>query len=202
MPENSFSGWKKSETISSPSKNFGLTSEDFDHLLLELKKGDETLFQTIFLAHFEDCLQFISNKYTLQYEKAYDVTMDALLLFRRRLLEGKISYGNIRFLFTRMAGQIYLKQTNKEISKVEISEVRDLLGEEGEEIDDETLEVLNKAWEQLGKECRGLLKRFYYYKSTLKEIAEEQQKNAATLRKQKQRCIEKLRHLFYQHYEH
>lgn len=202
MPANSSSGQGKPEIIPSRSKNFGLTPESFDRLLQELKRGDETLFQTIFLAHFQDCIKFISNKYGLQHEKAYDITMDALLLFRRRLLEGKISYGNIRFLFTRMAGQIYLKQANKEIAKVEISEIQGLLNDEDEELDSETLEAFNQAWEQLGTDCRGLLKRFYYYKATLKEIAEEQQKTAAALRKQKQRCIEKLRHLFYQFYEH
>lgn len=182
----------------SPTKNFGLMPEDFDRLAAQLKAGDETLFQTIFLAHFEDCMKYLRNKFGMSQGKAYDMTMDALILFRRKLLEGKISYGNIRFLFTQMAGQLYLKDIKKQTPQTEISEAANLIEEEHDELDEETLGILNQAWDKLCEDCRGLLKRFYYQKATLKEIAEDQQKTAAALRKQKQRCVEKLRKHFKQ----
>ncbi|MCG8326954.1 MAG: hypothetical protein MI974_04670 [Chitinophagales bacterium] len=182
-------------------KNFGLTAEEFDRLVNQLRRGNEDLFQAIFLAHFEDCMKYLSQRYGLQHEKAYDITMDALLLFRKRLLENKIHYGNIRFLFTQMASQLYLKELKRPSAKAEVSELQDLLYEETEYFDDEILSILNKAWDKLCDDCRGLLKRFYYHKSSLKEIAQEQQKNAAALRKQKQRCVEKLRQHFNQLYQ-
>ena len=182
---------------SAPNKNFGLTPAAFTDLVARLNAGDETLFQTIFLAHFEDCMNYIKRKFGLSHDKAYDCTMDTMLLFRRRLLEGKISYGNIRFLFTRMASQLYLKAVDKQPVNTEISEAVNMLeGEEEDLLDADTLTILNQAWDKLGQGCQGLLKRFYYHKRTLKEIAEEQQKTAAALRKQKQRCVEKLRMYF------
>ena len=192
---------KESHNIpSAPAKNFGLSPKDYIELCNKLKAGDESLFQTIFLAHFEDCMKYLQRKYNLQHEQAYDTTMDTLLLFRRRILDGKISYGNIRFLFTQMASQLYLKATNKTPQLVEESALSGMLDEVEESIDGEVLSALNKAWEQLCDNCMQLLKRFYYEKASLKEIAEDQQKNAAALRKQKQRCVEKLRVHFKQVY--
>ena len=187
-------------TLSSPTKNFGLSAEEFDELVQKLKGGDESLFKAIFLAHFEDCLKYLKHKFGLQHERAYDVTMDTLLLFRRKILEGKIKYGNIRFLYTRMASQLYLKQVDKQPIKEQVSEIKDLLEDEIDALDQEELDLLNKAWQKLCDDCRGLLKRVYYQKASLKEIAEEQNKTAAALRKQKQRCMEKLRLHFSQLY--
>jgi DNA-directed RNA polymerase specialized sigma24 family protein len=192
---------KESHNIpSAPAKNFGLSPQSFVALCNKLKAGDESLFQTIFLAHFEDCMRYLQRKYNLQHEQAYDTTMDALLLFRKRILEDKIRYGNIRFLFTQMASQLYLKTINKKPVLVEESALAGLLDEEDATIDSDVLDALNKAWQQLCDNCMQLLKRFYYNKASLKEIAEEQQKNAAALRKQKQRCVEKLRIHFQQFY--
>ena len=84
-------------------KNFGLSEEEFVQLKAQLVRGDEKLFQVIFFAHFESCMNYLKHQYKVPHEKAYDVTMDALLLFRRKILEGKVRYGNLRFLFTQMA---------------------------------------------------------------------------------------------------
>lgn len=193
MSSNKLTKQKIVDTSAGPAKNFGLTPEAFDLLLHKLKARDETLFQTIFLAHFEDCMNYLKSRFSLQHERAYDITMDTLLIFRRRLLEGKIRYGNIRFLFTRMASQLYLKEINRQLPKEEMSEIQAMLDETEEPIDEESLGLLRQAWEKLCETCQNLLRRFYYHQATLKEIAEEQQKNAAALRKQKQRCVEKLR---------
>lgn len=188
-------------TTSALSKNFDLTPEEFNALEIQLRKGDETLFQTIFLAHFDSCIKYLRNEYSLQHEKAYDITMDALLLFRRRLLEGKIRYGNLRFLFTQMASHIHLKQITRKPSMAVKNEVQALLHEEQYTLDADELNMLNKAWSKLGASCKTLLKRFYYQKETMKAIAEDFQKPSASLRKQKQRCIENLRDYYKKHYQ-
>lgn len=180
-------------TASGLARNFDLSEEQFEQLKEQLSQGDETLFRTIFLAHFESCINYLRNEYNLQHERAYDITMDALLLFRRRLLEGKIKYGNLRFLFTQMASHIYLKQVSRSPSQQLKSEVQALLHEEKYALDTDELQLLHKAWNLLGAKCKELLKRFYYHKATLKEIAEEQLKPAGSLRKEKQRCVGKLR---------
>lgn len=162
----------------------------------QLKQGDETLFQQIFLAHFESCHHYLRQQYKLSYEKSYDVVMDTLLAFRRKLLEDKIKYGNLRFLFTQMASHIYLKEVTRAPTKAIKQEVQALLQETPFRLDADELKLLDKAWAKLEKPCQNLLKRFYYQETPLKDIAAEQQRTAATLRKQKQRCLHHLRQLF------
>jgi RNA polymerase sigma factor (sigma-70 family) len=181
-------------------KNFNLLSGEFEELVKRLKAGDETLFQKIFLAHFQDCMTYLKNKFRIEHEVAYDVSMETLLLFRKKLLEGKITYGNIRFLFTQMAGQLYLKQVKKQPVQADLSSLTDQLEWEEELPEQELYPILNKAWKLLCEDCSQLLQQFYYQKASLKEIAEKKNKSAAAIRKQKQRCMEKLRDGFLNYY--
>ncbi|MEM9919434.1 MAG: sigma-70 family RNA polymerase sigma factor [Bacteroidota bacterium] len=175
-------------------KNFGLTEDAFNQMLEELQHGNKTLFERIFLTHFQDCRKFLQHRYRASEEDAYDATMEAMLLFCKRLEAGQISYGNLRFLFTRMAGQIYLKWIKKELPKEEIGDMD--LPEQVDGPDEESLNMLNKAWNKMCADCQGILKAFYYEGIALKEIALKTEKTAAAVRKQKQRCMEKLQTLF------
>ena len=175
-------------------KNFGLTEQGFKDLLYGLQNGDDILFEQVFLTHFNDCRIFLMRKYKASAENAYDVTMDTLLLFYNGLKSGKIVYGNLRFLFTQMAGQVYLKWIKKD-HLVELPEYLDI-EDDTEQFDETTLIILNKAMENLETEEQSLLKAFYYEGISLKNIAQQWNKNPAAVRKQKQRCVEKLRALF------
>ena len=175
-------------------KNFGLSEASFLEMVEQLKNGNEKIYEKIFLNHFESCLSFVKFKYKASHQDAYDASMEAMLAFCKRLKEGKIEYGNVRFLFTQMAGQIYLKWIKRERRKESIEGYD--LPEEQVIFDKESLDLLGKAWTKLGEGCKGLLENFYHNKNTLKEIADETGRTAAALRKQKQRCIEKLRIYF------
>lgn len=176
-------------------KNFGLTESEFNQLLEALQAGDDRLFEQVFLAHFQDCMHYLMRTYKASHENAYDVTMDTLLVFRKRLQAGKVGYGNLRFLFTQMAGQHYrrwIKKENltEELVAIEIAELPNFQFEPSD------MQLFDRAWVQLGSSCKELLKRFYYDGVSLNEIAQQSAKNAAAIRKQKQRCVEKLRALF------
>ena len=177
-------------------KNFGLTEDAFSDLADSLRGGDDGLFEQIFLQHFESCMSYLKRQYKATHEDAYDASMHTLLEFHHRIRDGKIQYGNLRFLFTRMAGQYYFKWIKKENLTTELSDLD--LADPPEDVDPEMLAVLDKAWNLLCDKCRGLLKAFYYDKKTLAEIAEAQEKDPAAIRKQKQRCVEKLRDSFTQ----
>jgi len=174
-------------------QNFGMSTTVFDEMVERLKSGDETLFEQIFLAHFEDSMRYLMNRYKVDHTQAYDASMDALLKFRQRLLLGKITYGNMRFLFTRMAGQ-FLSDANKKQSLSLNEMIANKEEEEG--IDEEILDHLDKAWNQLGEGCQKILDQFYYQKITLKILADQIGKSEAAIRKRKQRCLEKLRSYF------
>ena len=91
-------------------KNFGLSPEDFDGIVNDLKKNETHFFEQVFLQHFSDCIDFLQREYRADFNDAYDTTMDTLLEFRKRLVDGKLHYGNLRYLFTKMAAQLYVRQ--------------------------------------------------------------------------------------------
>lgn len=178
-------------------KNFGLTPVSFDQMSAQLRAGDDTLFERIFLSHFEHCIGYLRKYCGAGEADAYDSTMDTLLEFHRRLIAQKISYGNLRFLFTRMAKQIYLKRKKQHIGSATVEGLE--LWEEETGPDPEELRLLEVAWAKLCEDCRDLLKQFYYGGVSLKEIAGADARKPAAVRKQKQRCVEKLRNLFLKH---
>ncbi|MGH1383428.1 hypothetical protein [Kordia sp.] len=180
-------------------QNFGLSEADFEEMLKKMKSGDDDLFEKIFLAQFEETISYLMHRYNTNRSIAYDATMDALLKFRRRLLEEKITYFNMRFLFTKMASQFLIATLKKNNKSVEITDNEDV--EEEEEIDDTILYYLDIAWKQLGDQCSKLLENYYYKKIALKELAKKLGKSDVALRKQKQRCLEALRSYFLKHYK-
>lgn len=181
---------------SASNQNFGLTKSDFEAVVEKLKGGDESLFETIFLAHFEDCMTYLKSTFKCIHEVAYDTTMDTLVEFRHKILCDKISYGNLKYLFTRMACNAYIKTTVKENKLKEIF----LQADEDFEIFEEQLASLKKAWNEISAEEKKLLEKYYYLDIPLNKIAELDKKSDASLRKQKQRAVEKLRSIFFKNY--
>jgi len=175
-------------------KNFGLSEISFKVMLKELNEGNDALFEKIFLTHFKSCQVYLQRNYKASNEDAYDATMNTLIEFHDRLKAGKVTYGNLRFLFTRMAGQVYLKWIKKENITTSIGEID--LPETFDELDEESFKILNKAWDQLCENCQALLKSFYHEGIALNQLAESMEKSHSAVRKQKQRCVEKLRDLF------
>lgn len=178
-------------------KNFGLTQDEFNLLVEEVQKGNITYFDQIFLAHFQDCINYLTFNYTAKHEDAYDATMESLLIFHNRMKDGKLSYGNLRFLFTQIASQYYLRWIKKEKVKTGLSDNFDL-EESNAQLDPEDLDILGKAWQELSEKCQEMLTSFYYGGVKLNELAMDTGNSHGAIRKQKQRCMDHLRNLFKQ----
>jgi hypothetical protein len=84
----------------------------------QLRSGDQQLFERIFLHHFKPCMQFLMHFKNYSHTNAYDATMNTLLEFRQMILEHKLTYGNLRYLFTRIAVFNALKMAKKENNRV------------------------------------------------------------------------------------
>ena len=178
------------------SKNFGISRPAFQELLEALRAGDDDLYQQIFLAHFEDCLNFLKRQYNASHQNAYDASMDGLVAFCDLLKKGRIQYGNLRFLFTQMAGQQYMKRIKEDSRLLELTSEWDVADEPDGDLPSGALDTFNEAWPELGKGCQQLLKSFFYDQRKLKEIATQLEKNETAVRKQKQRCMTKLQEIF------
>lgn len=178
-------------------KNFGLTEAEFQRLSENLAQGDQRLFEQVFLAHYKECQNYLMHKDGLPYAEAYDLTMDTLLIFRDLIIAGKIRYGNLRYLFTRMARQAHLRRKKKNGHLTSMTDVCLEFPEDEPELTEEEFDLLGRAFKSLGEECRRLLRDHYYLRRSLKDIATEEDRAPATVRKQKSRCIATLRRYFY-----
>jgi RNA polymerase sigma factor (sigma-70 family) len=181
-----------------PAQNFGLSMDEFTVMLAQLEEGEDQLFEHIFLSHFDECCKYVSSKFGMEYENSYDITMDTMLEFRLKLLSGKISYGNLRYLFTRMASNNYVAQLGQNQRLKQILHTNDI-----EEIyHEERFDKLDQAWKRLDETERTVLTQFYYEDRSLKDIAESTQANDAAVRKKKQRAMDSLREAFFKIYKH
>jgi RNA polymerase sigma factor (sigma-70 family) len=189
-----------------PKQNFGLSYAGFRSLVERLKVGDEQLFERIFVEHFRDCRQYLVYEYKVEADDAYDMTVDTIIKFRELLINDKIDYGNLRYLFTKMAKDAYFKLSahRKRLPQTELSEtsahhIADS-ADDAPAFDTEQLSALQNAWVKLGDECKKLLEKHVYEGLQLKQIAEILGESDANVRKRKERCMAKLKTTFFENY--
>lgn len=177
------------------SKNFHLSENQFTEMVFRLQSGDNALFKQVFIAHSADCINYLQVTYKAEYDEAYDAMLDTMINYRQRLVDGKVSYGNLRFLFLQMASQHYIRQQTAK-SKVVYADQFDEAEEEEVSISEDQLSMLGQAWKDLGEVCRDLLKMNFYDGLKLNEIAKKMDKSDVAVRKQKERCLEQLKNTY------
>lgn len=175
-------------------KNFGLTASDFQDMVLQLRSGDYRLYEQVFLTHFSSCIDYVKYRCKATHAEAYDATMNAMLDLCRRIKNGAVSYGNLRYLFTRMACQFYNHAKGRQERFATLDEVDLPITED--EWPEEARELIREAWQYLLEPCQELLQKFYYHQISLKILAEQSGRSEVALRKRKQRCLESLRTYF------
>jgi RNA polymerase sigma factor (sigma-70 family) len=186
-----------------PIQNFGLKAAEFVQLQAELLRGNEDLFERVFVKHFDDCRVYLIRNCSASADDAYDITVETIIAFRKRLIEYKVEYGNLRFYFTKMAKDSYLKwvEKNKKLPVSELVVNESDRAEEGENgFDEEQLTSLDSAWTKLGDECKKLLKSHIYDGVQLKDIANELNEAETNIRKRKERCMNRLKSYFFELY--
>lgn len=189
----------KLKTRKAPSldHNFGLSEDDFYQMIELLKNGDERIFEKIFLDHFSECMNYLIRNYKCEQAEAYDISMDTLIDFRTGLFHDKYKYGNLRFLFTRMATQRLIKAKRKTANVKLLDEFFDI-EQEVEFNNEEELRKLQLAWSRLDPKSQTLLKQFYIDKTKLSEIADNLNKSHCSVRKQKERAVIALKQNYFQ----
>ena len=179
-------------------ENFGLSRTEFDRYVDNLINGDESLFTKVFKHHFHKTVSFLMSKFSIEEELAYDACMESMLDFRSKILNGKIQYGNLNFLFKRMAvnrfiddvkyskkikGAISVFCTTNSSNTLEKNDFLNLL--------DESISMLSDHQKELIHQC-------FYTNKDLLSLANENNENYANLRKRKERVLKKLKTTFFE----
>jgi len=179
-------------------KNLNLSRKEFKSLLQQLRQGDETLIEKIYLSHFKKCIKYLVYQCQSNFDDAYASSMEALLEIRKDLIKGKIFYGNLDFYFTRRAKNKWFKLKIKQNKLQDGTAIEDIDVEDQEYIESdiyatELKELVSEAIKKLCGDCKGIVRMYYFEEISLKEIAEMMDKTHAAIRKQVTRCRDKLR---------
>lgn len=191
------SSYKMQHKLHEARNNFGITRREFYTLKEKVKQGDESLFTQIFKMHFSECIKYLKIRYKISDGKAHDISMDTLLEFRQKLIQGKIEYGNLRYLFSRMASNNYIDSIKKAKRTDNAEKVyldwSDYFCVSNEKYSDSVHEVLHTYLGKLNSSQKELIKELFYSEKSSKQIVMEYGITSAALRKRKQRILDKIR---------
>lgn len=178
------------------SNNFGLSEAEFQSLMESLKSGNEELFEKIFVAQTQNSIKLIQSTLGQSYEDSYDATMETLIQFRKCLIQGKLKYGNLKYIFNRMAKFFVLKKLNgiKEFSSDEI-EIFEKSNVENKYEPDQ-VEKINTAWKKLTDQEKKILYLRFNLDARLIDIAQNLGISESAVRKRKQRILDKIKSHF------
>ena len=143
-------------------------------MLDELKSGNEKLFEEIFLNNFQSRCLYIKNKCNIEYDKAYDITMNTLLEYRIRLLDDKVKYGNLKYLFRQMAYHNFVKTIREKKKEDKALKLKNEIDDKVVKSERKMQEILDEAYKLLGLSCRNLLDKFYHLGISYDELANEE----------------------------
>ena len=168
-----------------------MTNKEFNDLKEALVSGDNTALDSVFRAHYQACVAWLQKKYNCEQSDAEDLFMDALLVFRKEVIQGRVTNKNIRAYLITVAKNIFLQRKRKKGLNLEVSveEMESIIGKEAGLYDESFNPILKAeveemearklasqykafqlAWEKLGEPCKKVLKGFYIDKIKLKEL--------------------------------
>lgn len=175
-----------------------------NHILEDLRKGDEATFKLIYEQNREKFLNF-AKRYNLSEDENIDAYQDAYIIFYENVMSGKIKrFTSSISTYIFSIGKYLIMDIIKKNKKLVSSEFNlTMVKEENDtmdniEIDEPTLNneqrLLLKYFNTLGKQCQELLTLFYYRGYTIKEImAKESYNSENVVKSQKSRCMKTLR---------
>lgn len=181
-------------------KNFGLSEIRFEEMLDDLERGDEALFERIFVSQFWRRVRLLQSTHRAPQADAEDAVMNALLEFRKLLIARKVTWGNLEAYFTRIIVTGYQKK-QKRSREISVDTFSEALADEIDMPDftTEELAAFKKAWDSLCEKCSAVLKGFYYDELPHQRIADLLGKRVDAVKQDKHRCIEKLRKQFFEY---
>lgn len=179
-------------------KNWGLTEAGFQQLIQDLESGYEKTFHAIFTKHFTQYRNYLRKDMQISYDDASDAITEAFVKMHRFIVEKRVEYGNLEAYTLRIARNEYLMLLRKRKQMPESDTDFERLDIIDEEYDDSTMEHFEKAFQYLGTDCKDLLKRHYFEKSSHREIGQALNISEDASKTRTKVCRQKLREFFLQ----
>jgi RNA polymerase sigma factor (sigma-70 family) len=170
---------------------------DLKSLRDELLRGNNQSLKEVFEKYGSYCIKLLQKNTGCAKEDAEDIFMDAVLIFRRNIVTGRIEYlTSVKsYLFT-TASNMWLARFKKEkITRERSGDIfAHLYDSSVSEVEHEILErISSKAMQSLGEKCQMILTLFYLEELSMKDIAQRLGlANAEVSKTMKSRCLKKL----------
>lgn len=174
-----------------------MKQKEFDTLKEQLKVGDNQYLKIIFEEQGAYCIKNIQRKFNCNLADAEDLLIDSILNFRAKVLSGKIKQlTSVRnYLFTTCVNMQREKEYYAHKKQEKEYDVKLFLYDEIGADDSDNEELLHlsvSSFERLGNGCQEILRYFYIYKLSMKEIAAKMNLGDANAAKvKKARCYKK-----------
>lgn len=177
--------------------NFGLTKSEFDRCIQNLKSGDDSFITENLATQLPESMRYLMNKLNISKEKAYDTCLNTFLIFRQKLINDQISYGNLRYLFTRMCINHFIDASKSQDRINNAIQIFLETNKHNTEDKEAFFIKLENTTKQLPLETQELIKELYYSGKSMQAIAQEKNLSYGALRKKKERILLKIRTLFF-----
>ena len=190
--------------IDAPQKNFGLTYNEFEGLVEQLKTGNNALLAQVVAVYYTDFRRIlISQGATAQ--EAYELFADTLIVFHDGLINGKFGYDNLKSLFTQI-GKFILRGRQRYEKKYEsplsVDDMPNLFGVVTQDWDEDKFTALEKAWALLKPDCRERLQQFHVNERLVREIAVSEDMSLNAMLVSLKRCRDFFRTTFFKYYRY
>lgn len=178
-----------------------MKQRDLEELLRQMKDGDNSGLNSIFMTHARYCISGLVKKHSCSREDAEDIYADSVLNFREKLIDGRIEYlTDLKSYLFATCNNMFLarlKRASRVMKAVhELSNAAENIEMDGDnesQFREELLDTVNEALDQLQEKCREMLQMFYFQKLSLDEIANRfNMANANVAKVSKARCFQRL----------
>lgn len=164
-----------------------------------IKANDEKVLRYVYASNFSKVEDFVLQN-SGSSEDAKDIYQEAFIAVWRNINRGQFEPQNE----TALSGYLFQIARNKWLDHLRAAKNRKVVmlqvsdgGELPEETaGEETMEYLKAVeyhYRNLGEQCREVLRRFYFKKESLRDIAAFFSWTEASARNNKYRCLQKLR---------
>lgn len=169
------------------------------------KKGDNKPLETIFNEEGKYCVQNLQRKMNCSEEEAKDAFIEAVMIFRERILNGKLTeLTKLRnYLYAICINKIKEKHADKMRLQNHEGRIKDYFYDfstnqdhiqASKEYQEDLFKQCLMLLEDLGDKCVALLKAFYVYNELAEEITEDMGFSSIEVtRSSKSRCLKKWR---------
>lgn len=168
------------------------------NILADLAKGNEAAYRALYKDYYTMVKYFITTN-NGSTEQANDVFQETIIVLFEKARDGKLELtASLKTIVYSISRNLWLKSLRDKKSTLSITDYEAFIGVEEEDDLEKELNaqtnIMYKCLDRVGEPCKTIITQFYYFKKSLKELAELlDYSNTDTVKTQKYKCLKRIR---------